>query len=167
MIGRARRGYFRILGAQVSRSISTSAACVDSTRAEAKINNGPLLARPANASDHAPPPRLRAPPRVRSESISADRICANATSVGTPNAARELSRRKLARELVGQVLQCKNVHLQPGSRSALQRYNDLEYCGLNFFNGFDRADCERRGACGLRHARKCTEKQEGARGKRT
>ena len=58
----------------------------NSTMAEAKISNGPLLARPANASDHAPPSRLRAPPRARSGSMSADRICANATSVGTPNA---------------------------------------------------------------------------------
>jgi hypothetical protein len=55
--------------------------------AAAKINNGPLRPRPANASDHALPSRLRTPPRASSGSMSADRITVKAMRAGTPNAA--------------------------------------------------------------------------------
>src|SRR5829696_4867152 len=57
------------------------------TMAEAKVKSAQLRATLEKASDHAPPSRLGTPPRASSGSMSADRICAKAMSVGTPSAA--------------------------------------------------------------------------------
>jgi hypothetical protein len=58
-----------------------------STTTAAKTNSGQLWKAPAKPSDQAAASRLGTPPRARSGSISADRICAKAVSVGTPSAA--------------------------------------------------------------------------------
>jgi hypothetical protein len=59
----------------------------NSTMAKAKIKSAQLRATLAKALDDDPHSRLSTPPRASSGSMSADRICAKAMSVGTASAA--------------------------------------------------------------------------------